>query len=231
MIWFVVLIITIFILFLMMYIIRKNPSILPTPFLFGLNTNKEEYTPPIIIKNFISKEEANQLVAIARPQMKKATIRGYETVKGVRDSKTAWLKKYSNPLIKNMYRKASKITHKDITDMENLQVIHYDPQQFFKPHYDQSYNNVEWNLNELKRHKGPRLYTIIIYLNDNYKGGETAFPKLNKKFKLKSGDAILFHNLDNKELQVHEQAIHEGKPIIEGEKWLATIWVRNVLKT
>lgn len=215
---------------LLYFIFKENPAALVTPFLFGLNTNKEEYTEPIVLENFITKKEANEIIKLSRPHMKNATIRGYETVKGVRDSKTAWLNKRSDPIIKKMFLKASNITNKDMDDMENLQVIHYKPSQFFKTHYDQSHNNKKWNLHELEKHGGPRLYTILIYLNDTYEGGETSFPKLNKSFKLKTGDAILFHNLDNRQLQVHENALHEGKPIKKGEKWLATIWVRNIKK-
>jgi len=41
-----------------------------------------------------------------------------------------------------------------------------------------------------------RLYTIMIALNDDYEGGETIFPLLNKSYKLSKGDAIFFHTVD-----------------------------------
>ena len=44
--------------------------------------------------------------------------------------------------------------------------------------------------------KNKRLYTFIIALNDEYEGGETAFPYLNEKYKLNAGDALFFHTLD-----------------------------------
>ena len=218
----------ILIVMVVLFMIYKNFKLPKIPFIFGLNCNKEDYIEPRVFKNFISKEDAETLIKIARPKMEKSTVRGYEMDKEIRDSKTTWLKKNSHPLIIKIYQKISNITQKTITEMENLQVIHYSSKQYFKAHYDQSHKNEEWNLKEIARHKGPRLYTLLIYLNDEYKGGETEFPKLKKKFKLKTGDAVLFNNLDKQEKQVHEDALHSGKPILSGEKWAANVWIRKV---
>ena len=227
MIWIIVACI-ILVIIILLFVVYHRINIPKFPFVFGLNYNQEDYQSPRVIKNFITPEEAKELIRTATPKMKKSTIRGYDTDKDVRDSKTTWLNKNSNYLIKTIFKKASSLTNKKIAQMENLQIIHYTPNQYFKSHYDQSHQNSEWNNKELIRHGGPRLYTLIIYLNDNYKGGETEFPKLNKKFKLNTGDAVLFHNLDIQEKQVHESAIHAGKPVLSGEKWLATVWVRKI---
>ena len=74
---------------------------------------------------------------------------------------------------------------------------------------------------------GPRIYTILMYLNDDFQEGETEFPNLNKKFKLSTGNAIFFHNLDNKKEMVHSLSLHRGNTVYNGEKWIATIWVRE----
>lgn len=217
----------IILLIVLVFMLKKN-TLQDIPFMFGLNEKKEEYTSPKIFNNFITKQEADLIIKLAKPKMKKSTIRGYEMDKKVRDSETTWLNKELHPLIKKIYQKVSNITNKDENHMENLQVIHYTSSQQFKAHYDQCPRDEAWNIKELTRHKGPRLYTLLIYLNDNYKGGETEFPRLNQKFKLKAGDAVLFHNLDNQEKQVHKDALHSGNPISTGEKWAANIWIRRV---
>jgi prolyl 4-hydroxylase len=70
------------------------------------------------------------------------------------------------------------------------------------------------------------MYTVILALNDEYEGGETEFPNLKKKYKLKAGDALFFHTLDNYELMT-SKALHGGRPIKSGEKWVCNLWVHK----
>jgi hypothetical protein len=74
--------------------------------------------------------------------------------------------------------------------------------------------------------KNSRLYTFILALTDDYDGGETEFPNINKSFKLKAGDALFFNTLDNYGLDT-SRALHGGKPVKSGEKWICNLWVRQ----
>lgn len=42
---------------------------------------------------------------------------------------------------------------------------------------------------------GGRLSTLILYLNDDFKGGQTDFPELGISVEPTAGDAIYFHNV------------------------------------
>jgi len=71
-----------------------------------------------------------------------------------------------------------------------------------------------------------RTHTIIMYLNDNYTGGETHFKNINKTFKLEKGDALFFSSL-NSNNEITNLSMHEGKPVKSGEKWVCNLWIRN----
>ena len=71
-----------------------------------------------------------------------------------------------------------------------------------------------------------RRYAMTLVLNDDYEGGRTEFPNLNKEYKLKKGDALFFHTLNNYECMT-KKALHGGKPVESGEKWVCNLWIRK----
>ncbi|MEE8295974.1 MAG: hypothetical protein V3R64_09705, partial [Sphingomonadales bacterium] len=56
---------------------------------------------------------------------------------------------------------------------------------------------------------GQRTKSIFVYLNDDYDGGETAFPKVDLQFKGKEGDALVLDNMDTIGLP-NEKSLHAG---------------------
>lgn len=70
-----------------------------------------------------------------------------------------------------------------------------------------------------------RDYTLLVYLNDGYEGGETWFPELGGAVEPKAGDAIAWQNARNGVLiNEHRHGVH---PLIAGEKWAAVCWGIN----
>jgi prolyl 4-hydroxylase len=49
---------------------------------------------------------------------------------------------------------------------------------------------------------------------------------LGNEYKLNAGDALFFDILDNYELET-SKALHGGKPVKSGEKWICNLWVRK----
>jgi uncharacterized Zn finger protein len=97
--------------------------------------------------------------------------------------------------------------------MEDISVIKYEEGGFYKEHTDANF-------------KFHRLYTVIIYLNDDYEGGETEFTRINKKYKLKKGDALFFNNYDSLG-NISRLALHCGNKVISGVKYIANVWINN----
>jgi hypothetical protein len=73
---------------------------------------------------------------------------------------------------------------------------------------------------------GQRVVTFIIYLNDDYQGGETHFPRLGLSHRGRAGDALYFANT-GPDGAPDPRTLHAGLPPTAGEKWLFSQWIRN----
>jgi prolyl 4-hydroxylase len=109
--------------------------------------------------------------------------------------------------------------------LEMTAVLHYAPGQEFVPHFDFLDTDVPAYARDIAA-RGQRAATFLIYLNDDYEGGETEFPKLDWRCKGRKGDAILFWNL-TPEGAPDERMLHAGLPPTKGEKWLLSQWLRQ----
>jgi hypothetical protein len=109
--------------------------------------------------------------------------------------------------------------------MEPTSVLHYAPGEQFKPHYDFLNPDVPGYALE-RTTKGQRVATFLLYLNDDFEGGETDFPLLNYRYKGRKGDALLFWNVDPSGAS-DLQTLHAGLPTSQGEKWLLSQWLRE----
>lgn len=233
--WLFIITIIIGIIILGIYLFSKESykTVIPTSinstkkFNPGLNYDNNQYVHPKHIKNFITEEEANILIELARPRLGPAQVRQYSTDTKYRKGQVAWINESVHPVIKKIRQKVSTLSGFPVENMEQLQVGHYNPGDFFKPHYDQCESNQQWCHNTTYPRGGPRIYTFLMYLNNNFDGGYTHFTKLNKKYKLNKGDVIWFHNLDKQQQKVHHLSMHEGTALEGGQKWIATVWVRE----
>ena len=102
---------------------------------------------------------------------------------------------------------------------EPFQLQKYVPGQFFKPHHD--YFNVP---GYEQTTDNDRIATVIVYIKTATKGGTTNFPKLDLNIKANAGDLVYF-TYDDDETKILTQ--HEGTSIEEGEKIIATLWIRK----
>ena len=174
-----------------------------------------KYPDITIIENFITEKECNMLIKKAKPILETSTVFNPNTQTSVlhkiRTSKTTILHK--NKLIDKIYKKLENIINISLDNYEMFQITNYTKGQYYRPHYD---NIEKYNI---------RIKTFIIYLSDNYTGGYTSFPLLQKKFKLKKGSALIFDNLD-KNNNTHRLSLHQGSTVYSGSKWIGQIWIR-----
>jgi len=172
------------------------------------------YKEPIVMKNFITDEERQYILKESESKLKVSTIgKSSEVNEKVRKSETAWLSR-DDPVVNNIIERCIKYTDRPTRNCEELQVLKYKPGGHYKPHQDAFMDD------------NKRMYTFILALNDDYEGGETVFPNLNKTYKLEAGDALFFNTLDNYELDT-SKALHGGQPVKSGEKWICNLWVRK----
>lgn len=72
-----------------------------------------------------------------------------------------------------------------------------------------------------------RQATLIVYLNDDYQGGQTAF--LNQKLTIepRPGKALLYNYGKNYKQKLSYASYHTGLPVLEGTKYILLFFVRN----
>ena len=104
---------------------------------------------------------------------------------------------------------------------ENFQYAKYEVGQEYAPHYD------AFDVDEINKHghNKQRVITNIIYLNDEFTGGETYFPQLDISIKPEAGMMISFENCMAETTYLNPFSLHQSKPILSGEKHILTLWL------
>lgn len=112
-----------------------------------------------------------------------------------------------------------------VMQMEATSVLNYLPGQEIADHYD----FVDVDLPDYEREiaeNGQRVITFLIYLNEDYGGGETAFPKLGLAHKGRIGEGLYFVNALPGG-KPDPRTLHAGRPPLSGEKWIVSQFIRN----
>jgi len=109
--------------------------------------------------------------------------------------------------------------------MEAPAVLHYEAGEEASNHFDFVDPNIPNYSAEIARN-GQRVATFLVYLNDDYEGGETNFPTLGFRHKGRRGGALVFVNaLANMEPDM--RMLHAGLPPTRGEKWIVSQFIRS----
>lgn len=110
--------------------------------------------------------------------------------------------------------------------MEAPAVLHYAPGQEIANHYDFVDPETTSDYAGEVARNGQRMITFLVYLNEDYDGGETDFPRLDVKYKGRTGDGLYFVNtLPDQSPDL--RSLHAGRPPHGREKWLITQFVRS----
>jgi hypothetical protein len=112
-----------------------------------------------------------------------------------------------------------------LRQFEATAVLHYDEGEEITEHYDFVDPQVPTYEEEIARH-GQRVVTFLLYLNDDYEGGETTFPRLGIEHKGTRGEALFFVNA-LPDGSADTRTLHTGNPPRRGEKWIVSQFVRS----
>jgi prolyl 4-hydroxylase len=119
------------------------------------------------------------------------------------------------PAIHALCRRLACASATDVAQGEPLQVLRYSPGQEYRPHFD-----------AIDGADNQRILTFLVYLNDDFEGGETEFLSNGLKVKGRKGDGLLFRNADDRGRR-DPKSQHSGLPPTEGEKFIASRWIRQ----
>lgn len=182
-----------------------------------------------VLENVLAAEECDQLIALARPRLTPSTVvdpvTGANTIAAHRNSEGMFFRLEETPLIAKLDRRISQLMNSPLRHGEGLQVLRYGPGTQSTPHYDFLIPSNPANRQSLER-SGQRISSLVIYLNDVPEGGETVFPEAALSVCARKGNAVYFEYCDGAG-QLDHLTLHAGAPVIRGEKWAVTKWMRQ----
>ena len=181
----------------------------------------------VVLGNLLSDDECDGLIELARPRLARSETVVNETggseVNTARTSRGMFFERGENPLCARIEARLAALTRWPVENGEGLQILHYTPGAEYKPHYDYFEPSHSGTPSILKR-GGQRVGTIVMYLNTPTLGGGTTFPDVHLEVAPMKGHAVFF-SYDRPHPMT--RSLHGGAPVIEGEKWVATKWMRE----
>jgi len=182
-----------------------------------------------VLSGVLSAPECDQLIALARPRLQPSTVvdpeTGADEVAAHRNSEGMFFGLRETPFIACLDERLSQIMSCPIEHGEGLQVLRYGPGDQSAPHFDFLIPSNAANRQSLAR-SGQRISSLVVYLNDVESGGETVFPEVGVSVCPQRGNGVYFEYCDSQN-QVDPRSLHAGAPVIAGEKWAVTKWMRQ----
>jgi len=182
-----------------------------------------------VVEQIAATEMCDWLVARARARLKPAKIKdrgtGESNVSNLRTNSACLFRRPDSDLIVAILRaRMAEVTATRVAAMEIPSVLHYAEGQEFAPHYDITINPDSPDYGDRLAKGDQRVLTFLIYLNDDYEGGETEFPALGERWKGRKGEGLFFWNVQPNGA-LDERTLHAGLPVTKGEKWVLSQWV------
>lgn len=189
---------------------------------------REEFHPAKkklkIVPEFLSDFECDHVIAISTPLFVVSQIVSSESAdfhEG-RNSYTAMLNKNEDPILQTIYERASELLELPVEHLEYGQCVSYSEGQEYQAHFDTIDEDTPLGQSIVSR-VGQRAVTLLIYLNDDFDGGETYFPVLDYKVTPRKGTALVFRDLDV-DNKVDPYSFHAGLPVFQGRKYAFNLW-------
>lgn len=184
----------------------------------------------VLLEGVLSGPECASLIELARPRLQRSTVMdpgtGTNTAADYRSSEGMFFRLGETALIARLEQRIAALMNCPVENGEGLQVLRYGAGgDTFAPHFDFLIPSNATNSDSIAR-SGQRVSTLIVYLNDVPRGGETVFPVVGLSVTPRRGNAVYFE-YTNSHLQVDQKSLHAGAPVAHGEKWVVTKWMRT----
>ncbi|POO00755.1 Isopenicillin N synthase [Trema orientale] len=191
---------------------------------------------------FATAEQCESIISIAKPSLRPSSLalregETEESTKGIRTSSGVFISASEDKtgILDVIEEKIARATMIPRTHGEAFNILRYNIGQRYNSHYD-AFSEAEYG-----PQKSQRAASFLLYLSDVQEGGETMFPFENGlnmngnydfeeciglKVKPRKGDGLLFYSLLPNGT-IDRTSLHGSCPVIKGEKWVATKWIRD----
>jgi prolyl 4-hydroxylase len=181
----------------------------------------------LVFADLASAAECEALIEAARPRLERsltvAVDDGSDRLHEDRTSSGMFFTRGETELVRCIEERIARLLAWPVQNGEGLQVLQYLPGAQYKPHHD-FFDPGETGTPALVQRGGQRVATLILYLNEPRRGGATVFPEARLDVLPRRGHAVFF-SYDRPHAST--RTLHGGAPVLEGEKWIATKWLRE----
>ena len=179
--------------------------------------------------DYLSDHECERIIELARPKLERATVVAEDgnEISDVRTNDYMFLKHNVDPVICEVVNRVAELVELPANNAEDLQVVHYDEGQEYKPHQD-AFDPNQPEYKQFLGKSGQRVMTALMYLNDVAKGGGTGFPHLDAEIRPRKGRIVIFQTCVYGTKEPNPKSLHGGLPVGENQtKWAANLWFRE----
>lgn len=181
----------------------------------------------IVFGNLLGDDECDELVATARGRLRPSVTFNADSGRNephrARTSQGIHLPAGCTELCARIEARIARLLDWPLENGEPLQVLRYGPGAEYQPHYDY-FDPDGAGAEAALRHGGQRVASLVMYLNTPAHGGATTFPDAHFEVAAVKGNAVFF-SYDRPHPMT--RTLHAGAPVLEGEKWVATRWLRE----
>ncbi len=181
----------------------------------------------VVFGDFLSVEECEALKQEASSRLARSeTVQnasGGSEVNEARTSQGMFFRRGESELCQRIEARIAALVNWPVENGEGIQILRYAPGAEYKPHYDYFDPDQPGTASILKR-GGQRVGTLVMYLNTPEQGGATVFPDIGLDVHAVQGNAVFFaYGVPTPATLT----LHGGAPVVQGEKWVATKWMRE----
>jgi prolyl 4-hydroxylase len=181
----------------------------------------------IVFGGLLDDAECDEMVELARRRLTRSetvqTDTGTSEVNAARTSDGMFFERGEFPLCARIEARIAALLRWPLENGEGLQVLRYRAGAEYRPHYDY-FDPGQPGTPALLRRGGQRVASLVCYLNTPARGGATIFPDVGLEVAPVKGNAVFF-SYDRP--HPGTKSLHGGAPVVDGEKWVATKWVRE----
>ena len=180
-----------------------------------------------VLSGLLSESECDELIEQSRPHLTRSeTVRhvdGDSEVHEARTSRGMFFERGQTPLITRLESRIARLLNWPVDHGEGLQILNYRPGAEYRAHHDY-FDPAQPGTPAILKRGGQRVGTLILYLNTPQSGGATTFPDVGFEVAPVKGHAVFF-SYDRPHPAT--ATLHAGAPVLSGEKWVATKWLRE----
>jgi prolyl 4-hydroxylase len=189
-----------------------DPRSIPDP-------EKLAETPYVrLFRKLFTEAECRHLIAVADPGYQPSMVYNddqqlvLDPIRTSDGSTIHWL--IEDPAVHAINRRIAAATGTAYEAGETLHSLRYAPGQEYRPHFD------------FVPGANQRLWTALLYLSNDYQGGETEFVQTGLRVRGSTGDLLVFRSA-TEQGDLDPLSEHAGLPVTDGAKYLATRWIRE----